>query len=64
MAFAVKTQSAGNTAISQHSRTTIQTIGVHLIRYGKVGEVVDRAIGVVPKQTLIDKLQVHLAVYQ
>ena len=28
----------------------------------KDGEVVDRAIGVVPKQMLIDKLQVHLAV--
>jgi thioredoxin 1 len=28
----------------------------------KDGEVVDRAIGVVPKHTLIDKLQVHLTV--
>jgi thioredoxin 1 len=28
----------------------------------KDGEVVDRAIGVVPKQTLIDKLQVHLTI--
>lgn len=28
----------------------------------KEGEVVDRVIGVVPKPTLVDKLQVHLAV--
>lgn len=36
MAFAVRTQPAGNIAISQHTRTTIQTVGVHLIRYGLV----------------------------
>lgn len=36
MAFAVKTQPAGNTALSQNTSATIQTISLHLIRYGLV----------------------------
>ncbi len=36
MAFAVKAKPASHTVLSRHTSTTIQTIGVHLIRYGLV----------------------------